>query len=308
MREAIVADIHGNLEGLEAVLKDIDKQHVDRLICLGDTIGYGANPRECLSSILKKAYKHLFGNHERFIRDLFISVKRAFSENPYLSSHNILFSMQWTKKKLEGRINKKRNRRRYMELFNKMPDRYEENNILYVHGSPRDPVSEYLSGGDVEDLLHYNDPKDTLGLEKIGRIIETPEEKLETNFSLFDWICFNGNNHIPGLLIRPNNPTRRLIIEGKKGKIKISNKYNYVYPRDLKGNRYYLRDDEKVVVNVGSSGQSRNCDPRASYFIHNTGKRMLECRRVRYDLEKAAKKIIRAGLPKYYATRLFKGI
>jgi predicted phosphodiesterase len=46
MRFAFVSDIHGNLEALEAVFKDIEGQDVDEVICLGDIVGYGANPNE----------------------------------------------------------------------------------------------------------------------------------------------------------------------------------------------------------------------------------------------------------------------
>ncbi|MFM9065836.1 MAG: metallophosphoesterase family protein, partial [Planctomycetota bacterium] len=48
MKLAIISDIHGNLEALEAVLADIAAQAVERIVCLGDVIGYGPNPRECL--------------------------------------------------------------------------------------------------------------------------------------------------------------------------------------------------------------------------------------------------------------------
>ena len=51
MRYAIIADIHGNLEGLHVVLDDIKKQGCTHVACLGDVVGYGANPKECLDII-----------------------------------------------------------------------------------------------------------------------------------------------------------------------------------------------------------------------------------------------------------------
>ena len=47
MRQALISDIHGNLEALTAVLADIREQRVDRIVCLGDVVGYGPNPCEC---------------------------------------------------------------------------------------------------------------------------------------------------------------------------------------------------------------------------------------------------------------------
>ncbi len=52
MRIALISDIHGNLESLDAVLADIDRQQIDKVYCLGDVVGYGPNPGECLDRIM----------------------------------------------------------------------------------------------------------------------------------------------------------------------------------------------------------------------------------------------------------------
>ncbi|MFQ5602764.1 MAG: metallophosphoesterase family protein [bacterium] len=64
MKYAIISDIHGNLEALESVLKDIDNKQIDSLICLGDLIGYGPNPNECVDIVKEKADYILAGNHD----------------------------------------------------------------------------------------------------------------------------------------------------------------------------------------------------------------------------------------------------
>jgi predicted phosphodiesterase len=64
MRFAFVSDIHGNLEALEAVFKDIEGQDVDEVICLGDIVGYGANPNECADLVRQKCTYILLGNHD----------------------------------------------------------------------------------------------------------------------------------------------------------------------------------------------------------------------------------------------------
>lgn len=51
MRIAFISDVHANLEALEAVLTDIEKEHVDMIFCLGDIVGYGPNPRECVARV-----------------------------------------------------------------------------------------------------------------------------------------------------------------------------------------------------------------------------------------------------------------
>jgi predicted phosphodiesterase len=64
MRYAIVADIHGNLEALETAREYIAKHDLTRVVCLGDSIGYGANPNECLQWVFAHAELHVLGNHE----------------------------------------------------------------------------------------------------------------------------------------------------------------------------------------------------------------------------------------------------
>jgi predicted phosphodiesterase len=64
MRYAIISDIHANLTALQCVLSDISKRHVDRIICLGDTMGYGPQPAETLELVYQVTECHLLGNHD----------------------------------------------------------------------------------------------------------------------------------------------------------------------------------------------------------------------------------------------------
>jgi len=64
VKTALVSDIHANLEALEAVMDDIDSQQVDEIVCLGDVVGYGANPNECAAIINRKCPVTLLGNHD----------------------------------------------------------------------------------------------------------------------------------------------------------------------------------------------------------------------------------------------------
>ena len=70
MKLAFISDIHANLEALEAVLKDIDKNKVDEIFCLGDVVGYGANPNECVEVVSKRCKGVLLGNHDAVATNL----------------------------------------------------------------------------------------------------------------------------------------------------------------------------------------------------------------------------------------------
>ncbi len=68
MRLALISDIHGNLEALEAVLGDIDGLGIQRVLCLGDVVGYGPNPEECVQLISGRNIQTIAGNHEKAIQ------------------------------------------------------------------------------------------------------------------------------------------------------------------------------------------------------------------------------------------------
>lgn len=64
MKYAIISDIHANLEAFEAVLKDIEKEGVEKCVCVGDIVGYGANPHECIELVREKCVLCVAGNHD----------------------------------------------------------------------------------------------------------------------------------------------------------------------------------------------------------------------------------------------------
>ena len=66
MKYAIIADIHGNLEALQAVLKDAKEQAVTHYACLGEVVGYGANPKECLDIVREMKIPTIKGNHDEY--------------------------------------------------------------------------------------------------------------------------------------------------------------------------------------------------------------------------------------------------
>jgi predicted phosphodiesterase len=69
MRIAVISDIHGNLVAFKEVLRDIDRSKIDRIVSLGDSIGYGPESEEVLNLIQSRNIDHILGNHERAILD-----------------------------------------------------------------------------------------------------------------------------------------------------------------------------------------------------------------------------------------------
>lgn len=69
MRIAILSDIHGNLEALQACLNELDKLRPDKVYCLGDIVGYGANPEECVNIVAQAGWQSVLGNHDAAVID-----------------------------------------------------------------------------------------------------------------------------------------------------------------------------------------------------------------------------------------------
>jgi len=67
MRLAILSDIHANLEALEATVRDLSRQEVDRIVCLGDVVGYNADPAECVRILRELGATCVAGNHDRAV-------------------------------------------------------------------------------------------------------------------------------------------------------------------------------------------------------------------------------------------------
>jgi len=83
---AIIADIHSNLQALNAVMRAIDREKIDQVVCAGDIVGYGANPNECCHIVRDMAAHSVLGNH-----DISTLSKDAIGMNPYAAA-----ASRWT--------------------------------------------------------------------------------------------------------------------------------------------------------------------------------------------------------------------
>jgi predicted phosphodiesterase len=165
VKRALISDIHGNLEALETVLLDIKQSAVDEIYCLGDIIGYGPNPCECLDLVMQRCKRTILGNHDQ-----------AALFDPDGFNPMALQAIYWTRDQLDSHgsssvlINKR------WDFLGELPRQIEEQQWLFVHGSPRDPTNEYVFPEYVFD-----------------------QRKMELLFGKVEHVCFMGHTHIPGV-------------------------------------------------------------------------------------------------------------
>jgi putative phosphoesterase len=136
MRIAIFSDIHGNLQALESVLADISAQKPDAIYCLGDLVGYGANPNEVTERIRREDFPTVMGNYDDgvgFERDECGCAYREEAERERGQR-----SLEWTKARVTPE-----NKAFLRTLANEIRFEAGGKRILLVHGSPR-KMNEYL--------------------------------------------------------------------------------------------------------------------------------------------------------------------
>ena len=133
MRYGIIADIHSNLEALTKALATLEEQKVDQVLCLGDVIGYNADPGECIKLVREKCSHVISGNHERMV----------LGANLYGVRKETLEATEWTRNKLSP------DELKYIESIPEEARVSEK--ILIVHGSPRDKDEYILSTDAIRD-------------------------------------------------------------------------------------------------------------------------------------------------------------
>lgn len=127
MRIAIISDIHSNIEALTEVMKTIDKQKVDRIVCLGDVVGYGASPNPCCDIVRANAEITLLGNH-----DAAVAGRMDYSFYYDAARH----ALDWSANALDEDK---------LEWLRSLPYTYRIGDVGFSHGSPIDPRSyEYI--------------------------------------------------------------------------------------------------------------------------------------------------------------------
>jgi diadenosine tetraphosphatase ApaH/serine/threonine PP2A family protein phosphatase len=126
VKAAVITDIHANLPALEAVLEQVDKVGAEEIWCLGDVVGYGAEPDACTDLVAERCAICLVGNHD-------LAVLGALDISAF--SEAAADAVRWTKEKIAERS---------LEFLRGLEADGERSGFALFHASPRDPVWEYV--------------------------------------------------------------------------------------------------------------------------------------------------------------------
>lgn len=216
-RTAIVSDVHSNMEALQAVLDDIHENECEEIVCLGDLIGYGPNPRQVLRIATDLFEFTLMGNHEEGIL-----------YQPVGFNWKAEASAWWTKDQLKSTRYPGDDNKRYWEYLEQMPRFATHGDVLYVHASPLDPTREY-----VMPEACYN------------------PDFMRQIFAKIKRVAFGGHTHLPGIFF-PDKPfLDQRQVEGPypivKGKFFV-NVGSVGQPRDGDTRACYVICDGKTVL------------------------------------------------------------
>ena len=241
MLYAIFADTHSNLEAYQAFIEDSEKEGIREYFCVGDIVGYGADPHQCIELTKQLNCQVVCGNHDWAAAEkLNIEYFNRYAREAAL----------WTQERLDD-IDKN-----YLASLTPV---FQDRELTLVHGTLEYP----------EDFEYVTDVR--IAARTIHAQL-TP-------------VCFIGHSHVAGVFY-----------DSRSGRI------NYTTIPEIT-----IQEGKRYLVNVGSIGQPRDGDWRASYCIYDTEKESLRIKRISYDVERAREKILKAGLPKHLADRILIG-
>jgi len=217
---AIISDIHSNTEALHAVLSDIAAQGAEEIVCLGDIVGYGPDPEEAIDLVEKMCRFALSGNHDYAV------LTRAERFNPLAEE-----AVDYTRRVLKPAVLSVGRKKARWAFLESLPTRVAEDDLLYVHGSPRDERNEYILESDIV----------------FGNL-----QKIRDIFDLVPRLLFVGHTHVPGLITTdfeflhpPDNGTAYDLEPGRKYLINVG---SVGQPRDGDNRACYLLYTGQKVI------------------------------------------------------------
>ena len=246
---AILSDVHGNLEALSSVLKDIQDHPVDDIVCLGDLVGYGPDSYRCLEIAMDWSM-----------------VLRGDMDDALISDPATLDMPDQLKQmvaEVRTQIVSQGDNSHLFDFVENLPLVSKTNTCQLVHASLRDPLNEYVFPEHVHDGVTMRGV-----FQPIGQL------------------CFCGHTHLAGVIEQTSDST-------------------WMHMSDRQCNYKFRVREHKVLCNVGSVGQPRDTDPRASYVLYEPP--VIRFRRVPYDIELTRRKIRDNGDDDMHGTRLTYG-
>lgn len=230
---AIISDLHGNIPALGAAIADARERGVRRFVCCGDVVGYGAQPREALDVVMALCVtgaKHedgteiedgicLKGNHE----DALLTSPEDF--NPKARA-----AIEWTHHEITDGGGREAGMR-YWDFLGELSASACDEVAMFAHGSPREPVREYMLPRDIHDI-----------------------PKMKANFAAMERdICFVGHSHVPavyyedGRLYTPSDTEGPYALGTGPGRRAIVNVGSVGQPRDGDPRLSYVIFDGETV-------------------------------------------------------------
>jgi len=247
---AILSDIHANLEALNVVLDKMKELGVTHYVCLGDIVGYNANPKECLDIIrgLSPMLAVVRGNHDEYVG----TNQDLLGFNPSAAE-----AVEWTRNQLTNDDKKWLSELPYVATVRRLGTGMPPFKI--VHGTLDSP-----------HLWGYI-------FTKLHAITSMENQKPEK-------VCFCGHSHMPIAV--------------------VENEGSYDMQYFTPENPVEILPNRKYLFNIGSVGQPRDNDPRASFALYTPAERTVQLYRLDYDIKTCQQKILDAGLPDRLASRL----
>ncbi len=245
MRLGIFSDVHANYEALSAVLEAFKSESIDEYHCLGDVVGYGGSPNECVNIVREVARNTILGNHDAAVAGRMDYSYYYEAARHALDVHADLLTAANTE---------------WLTLL---------------------PYSHRLEDADV-DLCHGSPVR----LEEFDYIF-APEQAREC-LAIYDrmaQLTLIGHSHLCKVFALTRHSVEELPAED-----------------------FTLEAGKKYIISVGSVGQPRDYDNRASFVAFDTVARRFEFKRVEYDIEAAAAKVLAAKLEQNFANRLRIGV
>jgi predicted phosphodiesterase len=257
------------MAALEAVWDDVRTRKVDRVICLGDLVGYGPWPREVIRFIQEHNIPTVRG-----CWDEGIGLERADCGCKFVTQEDAEWGhivFDWTKRAL-----KPEDAKFLANLdFARGEVMARAGRVAFVHGSPRS-ANEYLMESTHELIL-------------FERVAGAGADVL---------VC--GHTHVP--FVRKMEGTMRVTAElGLKEQIQ---REMGIAPRKVPRD---ITLAPKILINAGSVGEPRHGTPHATYVIFDTATMATSIHAVPYNVEKTARDLLKRGLPEIFAERLRAG-